>query len=182
MLKDGFGPDLKKIFAPLARKAEKENVQYIMATATLTAAVKRLMEEENFPKTRFLEANDAHKSNPSLKQVMIDTKGVDKVQMVLDLLHQEKKDSRVMVFCNTVNSCRALEHAMREVGMDSLCYHGDVNSEERKVNLQKFKDGETRFLVCTDIAARGLDMPFVEHVVMFDFPLNPVDYLHRYVN
>lgn len=76
---------------------------------------------------------------------------------------------------------RAAEHALAEAGIDSLCYHGDLNSVARADNLMAFKDPEDEcsVLVCTDIAARGLDIPAVDHVVMFDFPLNPIDYLHR---
>ncbi|CAN0473793.1 unnamed protein product, partial [Laminaria digitata] len=50
---------------------------------------------------------------------------------------------------------------------------------ESSTYLERFKAGEVKYLVCTDIASRGLDMPDVDHVVMFDFPLNPIDYLHR---
>ena len=182
MLKDGFGPDLKRILMPVTVKAQKERVQYLFATATLTNAVKRLMEEESFPKTRFLQSDDAHRTLPNLAHVMLDTKGTDKVQMLLDVLHQSKRmGERVMVFCNTVGSARAVEHAMRESGLPALTYHGDINSIERRTNLEKFKEGGVNFLVCTDIASRGLDMPFVDHVVMFDFPLNPIEYLHRWV-
>uniref|UniRef100_A0A7S1UVX5 Helicase C-terminal domain-containing protein n=1 Tax=Grammatophora oceanica TaxID=210454 RepID=A0A7S1UVX5_9STRA len=69
--------------------------------------------------------------------------------------------------------------------MDSLGYHGDLNSAARAENLEKFRqagfgdDEQPRILVATDLAARGLDVPQVDHVVMFDFPLNPLDYLHR---
>lgn len=183
MLKDGFGSDLKRIMVPLTQKAQKERVQYIMATATLTNAVKKLMEEESFPKTRFLQSDDAHRTLPNLAHVMLDTKGTDKVQMLLDVLHQSRRvEERVMVFCNTVGSARAVEHAMRESGLMALSYHGDMNSGDRKTNLERFKGAEVPFLVCTDIASRGLDMPFVDHVVMFDFPLNPIEYLHRSVS
>ena len=91
-----------------------------------------------------------------------------------------------LVFCNTVSSCRAAEHALAESGVSSLCYHGDLQSSDREDNLQEFRkvgeglyDDGPRVLVCTDIASRGLDVPQVDHVVMFDFPLNPIDYLHR---
>jgi len=84
-----------------------------------------------------------------------------------------------LVFCNTVSSCRAAEHALAEAGLQSLCYHGELNSNARADNLIQFRKGNTPILVCTDIAARGLDVPSVDHVVMFDFPLNPLDYLHR---
>lgn len=180
MLKDGFGPDLKKLLVPLEQKSKREKVQYLMATATLTPAVKRLMEHEQFPKTRFLQSEDAHKSLPTLRHIMLDTKGGDKIQQLFDVLGQSRqKQERVMIFCNTVQSCRAVEHALKEIALSSVCYHGDMHSDERAAALEKFKNGEVSFLVCTDIASRGLDMPFVEHVVMFDFPLNPIEYLHR---
>lgn len=181
MLKDGFGPDLKRLMVPLEAKSKREKVQYLMATATLTPAVKRLMAEEgNFPKTRFLQSEDAHKSLPTMRHIMLDTKGGDKVQLLLDVVSQGRQNGeRAMIFCNTVQSCRAAEHALRELALPSACYHGDMHSEERAAALEKFKSGEVSFLVCTDIASRGLDMPFVEHVVMFDFPLNPIEYLHR---
>lgn len=54
-----------------------------------------------------------------------------------------------------------------------------MNSKAREASLQMFRDGQVRFLVCTDIASRGLDIPDVKHVIMFDFPRNPIDYLHR---
>ena len=52
-------------------------------------------------------------------------------------------------------------------------------TSSRQANLDKFREGEQQFLVCTDLAARGLDIPEIDHVIMFDFPLNPVDYIHR---
>lgn len=180
MLKDGFGPDLKRLLVPVEQKSKRDKVQYLMATATLTPAVRRLMEHEQFPKTRFLQSQDAHRSLPTLRHVMLDTKGGDKVQLLLDVCSASRqKGERVIVFCNTVQSCRAVEHAMREVALPALSYHGEMHSEDRAASLEKFKAGEGNFLVCTDIASRGLDMPFVEHVVMFDFPLNPIEYLHR---
>ena len=58
-------------------------------------------------------------------------------------------------------------------------YHGELNSRAREANLIAFREATSGVLVCTDLAARGLDVPDVGHVVMFDFPRNPVDYLHR---
>jgi superfamily II DNA/RNA helicase len=84
-----------------------------------------------------------------------------------------------LVFCNTVASCRAVEYALNETQANPLSYHGDLNSKERSANLETFKAGGVQYLVCTDIAARGLDIPDIGHVVMFDFPMNPVDYIHR---
>ena len=90
-----------------------------------------------------------------------------------------------LVFCNTVASCRAAEHGLAESGVSCLCYHGDISSD-REENLGRYHMADSggggidtaAVLVCTDIASRGLDVPQVDQVVMFDFPLNPIDYLH----
>jgi len=87
--------------------------------------------------------------------------------------------TQTMVFCNTVASCRAVEHRLRDAGLNCGAYHGEMGSDDRTASLTAFKRGGVATLVCTDLAQRGLDLPGVGHVVMFDFPLNAVDYLHR---
>lgn len=89
-----------------------------------------------------------------------------------------------MVFCNTVQSCRAVEHYLANLGFLSVSYHGDIPNQVRMQNFAAFADQAGAFrdrniMVCTDIAARGLDTGFVEHVLLFDFPTSGVDYLHR---
>ncbi|KAL3821801.1 hypothetical protein ACHAXA_008794 [Cyclostephanos tholiformis] len=155
---------------------------------------------------RVLTAPGLHRVVPRLKQVFVNVGGADKLSLLVDIVaggERRKRDGRngcddddddggggggplplTLVFCNTVASCRAAEHALAESGVSSLCYHGDLNSADREGNLREFRrvgtegDGAS-VLVCTDIASRGLDVPHVDHVVMFDFPLNPIDYLHR---
>lgn len=89
-----------------------------------------------------------------------------------------------MVFCNTVQSCRAVEHHLAQLGFLSVSYHGDIPNQTRGQNFAAFADQagvfrERNIMVCTDIAARGLDTSFVQHVILFDFPSNGIDYLHR---
>lgn len=142
------------------------------------------------PNIRVIEAPGLHRAVPTLQQIFIDVGQMDKLSLVTDAIqshrHRNKKNIKddndiklTLVFCNTVASCRAAEHALAEAGLESLCYHGELNSSARAENLERFRSGEFHILVCTDIAARGLDVPEVDHVVMFDFPLNPLDYLHR---
>ncbi len=206
---------------------------------------------------RLLTAPGLHRAVPRLKQVFIDVGNTDKLSLLVDLVansgrggagsvlsSQETDDGAdgglTLIFCNTVSSCRAVQHGLTESGIESLSYHGELNSVARAENLRLFReagkaaydnddnnsnvddwveddthdggneddwsffedheddqwqndvdDGESmsftgnsnkklpRVMVCTDIAARGLDVPEVDHVVMFDFPLNPIDYLHR---
>ena len=113
----------------------------------------------------------------------------------LTLLKNTRK--LTMIFCNTAKSCQAVEFALKEANYDNvLSYHGELNSAVRSDNLNLFRNGfikngndpklpstltisSSAILVCTDLAARGLDIPSVDHVIMFDFPLNALDYLHR---
>ena len=126
---------------------------------------------------------------------------MDKLSLIIDILGRGGSGAALrsgtsaewaaqaltMIFCNTAASCRAVQYALSEAQIETLAYHGDLNSEARSENLQRFRlAGSTegslsdpRILVCTDLAARGLDIPQVDHVVMFDFPLNALDYLHR---
>ena len=76
-------------------------------------------------------------------------------------------------------------HIKPKVPIHVLSYHGDLNSSLRTQNLNAFRGNSQEkihhVLVATDIAARGLDIPETNHVIMFDLPLNPTDYIHRYV-
>eukprot|EP00903_Cladosiphon_okamuranus_P008510 g8174.t1 len=181
MLTQGFAADIEKLTRPmLANPERRETGQFVFVTATLTKAVRKLLEDGNYPKVRQVETRDVHHTLPSLRHVMIDIKGRDKMSSLVDITQQHFKDfKRTLVFCNTVKSCQAAEFGLREVDLKALSYHGEVPSDVRSSNLDRFKAGDVKYLVCTDIAARGLDMPDVDHVIMFDFPLNPIDYLHR---
>lgn len=131
------------------------------------------------PKMKVLKAKGLHQTVPHLQQVFVDVGGSDKLNLLLDLLSSQRK-SRTMIFCNTAASCQAVQFALSEVSLPSLAYHGELNSAARLENLKSFRSGDqNEVLVCTDLAARGLDIPTVDHVVLFDFPLNSLDYLHR---
>lgn len=145
------------------------------------------------PKMKVIKAPGLHKTVPRLQQVFVDVGNTDKLTLLVDAVAaggrgaaikaaDRDENARTMIFCNTVGSCRAAQHALAEAGLPSLCYHGELNSAARSENLLKFRSGdseESAILVCTDLAARGLDVPQVDHVIMFDFPLNALDYLHR---
>lgn len=83
-----------------------------------------------------------------------------------------------MVFCNTVKSCRFVHHFLTENNIQASCYHGDIPTEQRRIEFDNFCTHKTNIIVCSDIASRGLDLN-IDHVIMFDFPLNPIDYIHR---
>lgn len=83
------------------------------------------------------------------------------------------------MFCNSVQSSRAVEHALAEKGLKAKSLHGEIPPIMRIKNLEKFRDREVDILVATDLGSRGLDFPFVSHIINFDFPQSTSDYLHR---
>ena len=149
------------------------------------------------PQVNIIKAPGLHKAVPRLEQIFVDVGNIDKMSLLVDIVSadnvkrrsrtsSERGNNLTMVFCNTAASCRAAQFALAEAQIDSLSYHGELNSVIRAENLKRFRkagedleSSEPRVLVCTDLGARGLDVPQVDHVVMFDFPLNSLDYLHR---
>ncbi|KAK1406799.1 hypothetical protein QVD17_38407 [Tagetes erecta] len=184
MFDRGFGPDLRKFLGPLKNRAEKADglgFQTVLVSATMTNAVQRLVDEE-FQGIEHLRTSTLHKKVASARHDFIKLSGSEnKLEALLQVLEPSlAKGNRVMVFCNTLNSSRAVDHFLSENQLATVNYHGEVPAAERIENLKKFKsdDGDCPTLVCTDLAARGLDLD-VDHVIMFDFPLNSIDYLHR---
>ena len=89
------------------------------------------------------------------------------------------KGRRVIVFCNSIPSARSTAHFLSESGLNVASLHGGIPPTLRKLEYDAFLTGQAHILVATDAAARGLDIVGLDSVVMFDFPLKPVDYLHR---
>jgi superfamily II DNA/RNA helicase len=162
----------------------------------------RLYAKLKLPKMKIISAPGLHKAIPRLEQVFVDVGNTDKISLLLDVVASGKSKATI-IFCNTASSVRAVQYALTEARIGSLGYHGELNSVTRTENLQKFRKAARRasedrhdddidefndlaaeesnrdanILVCTDIGARGLDIPEVDSVVMFDFPLNAMDYL-----
>ncbi|KAK1435510.1 hypothetical protein QVD17_01275 [Tagetes erecta] len=184
MFDRGFGPDIRKFLGPLKNRAQKADglgFQTILVSATMTNAVQKLVDEE-FHGIEHLRTSTLHKKVASARHDFIKLSGSEnKLEALLQVLEPSlAKGNRVMVFCNTLNSSRAVDHFLSENQLATVNYHGEVPAVERVENLKNFKsnDGDCPTLVCTDLAARGLDLD-VDHVIMFDFPLNSIDYLHR---
>lgn len=182
MMDRGFGPEVMEVLKAVQNKERRGRC--VLVSATMTKQVKRLL-NETFPKIRTIETSSLHKGVSGSRHTFLPA-STEKLDMAIQLLDSDySRASRTMVFCNTLDSCRALEHYASERGIPTVCYHGDVPIEARKAAIRVFS-GESRdeegppILIATDLAARGLDIPGrVDHVVNFDFPLNPVDYLHR---
>ena len=101
-----------------------------------------------------------------------------KLQLLLDLLEREKLQ-RVLVFTRTKRGADRVAHILEKRDHKSNCIHGDRSQSQRESALKAFKSGKTNVLVATDVAARGIDIDSVGHVINYDIPEVPEDYVHR---
>ncbi len=172
MLDMGFIPDIERIISliPMTR-------QTLLFSATMPDEIKGLSE-------KFL-------SNPKMVSVAppaSPAKTVDHRMMqvaprakktALKMLIDREEVKNAFVFCNRKKDVDALGKWLREKGYSAEALHGDMVQSKRTETLQAFKDGKIVLLVCSDVAARGLDVSGVSHVFNFDIPFNADDYVHR---
>ena len=98
--------------------------------------------------------------------------------LLLDLLEREKFE-KVLVFTRTKRGADRLSHVLEARSHSATRIHGDRSQSQREAALRGFKNGKTRVLVATDVAARGIDVDSVSHVINYDVPEAPEDYVHR---
>lgn len=154
----------------------------VLVTATLTPGVEALL-AARLPGAQRCVTHSLHRAVAGAKHRFVWLPGDgDKMEALRTLLGAGAQPAagaaapggRTLVFCNTVPSCRAAEHALAEAGLASVSYHGEMSGEGRAASLAAFAQPRPPVMVATDLAARGLDFDCgVDHVVMFDFPLNP---------
>ncbi|MEW5302928.1 MAG: hypothetical protein WDW36_005665 [Sanguina aurantia] len=188
MFAQGWGEEVQRILEPLSSKPIP--AQVVLVSATMTKAVKKLC-TANIKDVMTLQTSTMHKAVAgSRHQFMTMPPGGDKLQQLGQILDiDSKRQRKALVFCNTMDSCRAVEHYCRDASIASVCYHGEMPIEARKASMATFaaaqpgssdEDSLLPIMIATDLAARGLDFPGqVDHVINFDFPTNPVDYIHR---
>lgn len=97
------------------------------------------------------------------------------------LLHLIKKENSklVMVFCNTRRTTDFVVKNLKINGIDAIAIHGGFTQNKRENSMEDFKKGNSFVLVCTDVAARGIHVDHVSHIVNYEIPKNPIDYVHR---
>lgn len=140
---------------------------------------------------RVLELAYEHMNNPELVRIEPDKKTVDKVTQVVYFPANEQKPgllislmrrmqaTRTMVFVNTKREAERLAAILTANGIAASAISGDVPQKKRLRMLREFQDGSLAVLVATDVASRGLHVPDVSHVINYDLPQDPEDYVHR---
>lgn len=160
----------------------------IFVSATLGGSLKQFFNtvfgSENSPNFEKIIDSGTHLNLANIRHDFIHLPEFDKHKtfegVVKDLQASlKKKKTKAIIFCDSVKSAQSTEHFMQQLGVTSVSLHGDVPARLRVQNYDRFQRGDVSFLVATDLGSRGLDFKKVSHVVNFDFPNNPADYLHR---
>jgi ATP-dependent RNA helicase RhlE len=109
-----------------------------------------------------------------------DREGTEKRKILRDMIIKEGKDCKnAIIFCNRKTDVDICAKSLKKYGFNAAPIHGDLDQKNRMDTLDNFRTGSLQFLVASDVAARGLDIPSVSHVYNFDVPINAEDYVHR---
>jgi ATP-dependent RNA helicase RhlE len=176
MLDMGFLPAIKRILAMLPAKR-----QTLLFSATMSPTIESLA-RSTMKQPKLVEVNTRGRAAQMVEQTAYSVSAENKIALLLDLLEQENEKealAKVLVFTRTRRGSERLSHILRARNHKVNRIHADRSQPQRETALREFREGHTRVLVATDIAARGLDVDAVSHVINFDVPAAPEDYVHR---
>ncbi|MFV0294137.1 MAG: DEAD/DEAH box helicase [Paracoccus sp. (in: a-proteobacteria)] len=181
MLDMGFIPDIERIFqlTPFTR-------QTLFFSATMAPEIERITNTFLHTPERVEIARQATTSETITQKLVEitptrkDQTAKQKRELLRALINAEGDDLKnAIIFCNRKTEVDIVAKSLKAHGLDGAPIHGDLDQTQRMRTLEAFRDGALRFLVASDVAARGLDIPAVSHVFNFDLPSHAEDYVHR---
>ena len=175
MMDMGFIPDIEKIFkmTPFTR-------QVLFFSATMPDEIKRLVDQFLHQPVTIQVARE-NKTADTVTQKIVRMPSSDSKQKrtALRWLIENSEVKNGIVFCNRKKDVDIVAKSLTVHGLSAAPIHGDLDQSLRTKTLGQFKSGELKFLVASDVAARGLDIPDVSHVFNYDVPTHSEDYVHR---
>jgi ATP-dependent RNA helicase RhlE len=172
MLDMGFIHDVKKVI-----KVLPQDRQTLFFSATMPNEVSSLAESILYKPER-VQVTPLSSTAETVDQSVFYVNGKDKLDLLVHIL-QEQKIARTLVFARTKHGADKLAKNLKKVGIRADAIHGDKSQGARQNALASFKDGKLKVLVATDIAARGIDVDNLTHVINYDLPNVPESYVHR---
>ena len=172
MLDLGFIKDIRRIVAALPPQR-----QSCLFSATMPAEVASLANGLLRNPVR-VEIAPKEETTPKIEQFVHHTPQSGKLSLLFSLL-QDDALSRVIIFTRTKHGANKLAGALENTGIQVNAIHGNKSQPQREKALREFRTGRARVLVATDIAARGIDVTGVSHVINYDLPAEPESYVHR---
>ncbi len=172
MLDMGFIPDVEKIASKLPSMR-----QTLLFSATMLPEIKALAQKfMKFPVE--IRVDPPMSTADTVEQFIVKTNERGKREVLRNLIRAEDVKN-AMIFCNRKKDVDILFKSFTKHKFSVAALHGDMAQGARTDTLNAFRDGNVQLLVCSDVAARGLDLPDVSHVFNFDVPVNSEDYIHR---
>ncbi|MCK6080242.1 DEAD/DEAH box helicase [Microbacterium sp. EYE_5] len=172
MLKMGFAEDVEQILAQTP--AEK---QVALFSATMPASIRRLAQQYlRDPEEITVKTKTSTNTNITQRYLIVSYQ--QKVDALTRILEVEDFDGMI-IFVRTKNETETLAEKLRARGFSAAPINGDIPQPQRERSIQQLKDGKLDILVATDVAARGLDVERISHVVNFDIPTDTESYVHR---
>ncbi|MGR3492104.1 MAG: DEAD/DEAH box helicase [Shimia sp.] len=181
MLDMGFIPDIERIFSltPFTR-------QTLFFSATMAPEIERITNTFLSAPAKVEVARAATTSETITQGVVMfkasrkDREGSEKRKVLRAIIDAEgEKCTNAIIFCNRKTDVDITAKSLKKYGYNAAAIHGDLEQSHRMKTLDGFRDGTLKFLVASDVAARGLDIPNVSHVFNFDVPSHAEDYVHR---
>jgi len=172
MLDMGFWPSIRRVLEMLPTKR-----QTLLFSATMSEAIEKIA-RTTLRNPALIEVSPRGKAATTVEQTAYPVAAASKTALLIDLLEREQLD-RVLVFTRTRRGAERLSHILVAREHKANRIHADRTQPQREAALRDFKGGQTRVLVATDIAARGIDVDAVSHVINYDVPTAPEDYVHR---
>lgn len=174
MLDMGFIPDVKQIVHSTPPKSRRQTLFF---SATLTTDVVNLARQWTTD-AESVEIDPEHVAADTVDQQVYIVTADEKFPLLYNFITQRNLE-RVIVFCNRRDETRSLGSSLERRGIATAILSGDVNQNRRIKTLENFRAGKIRVLVATDVAARGIHIEGISHVVNYNLPDNPEDYVHR---
>lgn len=175
MLDMGFIDDIKFILFYV-----NEDRQTCLFSATMPPEILRLAEEYMKDDIEEVRLNEEEVALDSIDQSYLVVEEREKIRHLTNFIKQNQSEkAQTIVFAATKQRADRLSYKLRQDGFRAVTIHGDLTQKQRDNSMFKFRKGTEDILVATDIAARGIDVPAVGHVINFDVPDDPLVYFHR---
>ena len=172
MLDMGFAPQINRVVAEIPKYR-----QTMLFSATMPPEVEALS-RKYLRKPHVVQVGRRSMPAAGVTHAVYPVPRIRKTQLLTELLKDKAMDS-VLIFTRTKHGADRVVRDLRQTGVEATAMHGDKTQKERTRALEDFKSGTIRVLVATDVAQRGLDISGITHVINFDVPQEPEDYVHR---
>ncbi len=172
MLNMGFLDDVNEIMESLPKE-----IKTWMFSATMPKEIQKLV-QKHFNEPQFIKTKNKTLTNESISQYFCMLEKGDFIKGLRRILASLNQATGI-VFCETRGECKSVAEKLHDLGVSSLPLHGELSQSQREYAMERFKAGKVQLLICTDIAARGIDVQDLNMVVNFGLPRQHESYIHR---